>query len=249
MSDLDTFSLNIPNLNVRPASELIPIFAYYLQEVKGLSSFSASNIISCFNELSIKSYSNVSSFLSAKTKGKQAIFLKQKTGFILSKQAKELLAKELSMPVDMPVSNALIDLSIVEGTPYYIKGITKQLVQCYECGFYDATLVLMRKLLETLIIESFERFGLDNTIKDANGDFFYLSDLIPKYLNSPKWNTSRNLNNNIVKVKKYGDLSAHNRRFQAKKSDLDNFKFELRQVLQEIIFTIDYPNWNRTSSQ
>lgn len=247
MSDLNSFSLNIPKLNVRPVSELIPIFAYYMQEIKGLSSFSTADIVACFNELSIKPYSNVSSFLSAKAKGKNPIFLKQKAGYILSKQEKELLAKELSMPVDMPVSNALIDLSIVENTPYYIKGITKQMAQCYECGFYDATLVLMRKLLETLIIESFERFGIDSLIKDINGDFLYLSDLIPKYLNSQKWNASRNLNKNIVKVKKYGDLSAHNRRFQAKKSDIDDFKFELRQVLQEMVLIIDYSNWNKAT--
>lgn len=247
MSDLNSFSLNIPKLNVRPVSELIPIFAYYMQEIKGLSSFSTADIVACFNELSIKPYSNVSSFLSAKAKGKNSIFLKQKTGYILSKQEKELLAKELSMPVDMPVSNALIDLSIVENTPYYIKGITKQMAQCYECGFYDATLVLMRKLLETLIIESFERFGIDSLIKDINGDFLYLSDLIPKYLSSQRWNASRNLNKNIVKVKKYGDLSAHNRRFQAKKSDIDDFKFELRQVLQEMVLIIDYPNWNKVT--
>ena len=103
----------------------------------------------------------------------------------------------------------------------------------------------MRKLIETLNIETFERFGVDNLIKDANGDFFFLSNLILKYENSGKWNVSRNLHKNIEKVKKYGDLSAHNRRFQAKKSDIDDFKFELRQVIQEMVLTIDYPNCNR----
>ncbi len=247
MSNLSSFSLNIPNLNNRTASDLIPIFAYYLQEIQGETPFSAADVASCFNELAIKPYSNISSFLSTKAKGRTIIFLKQKKGYTLSKQAKDSLAKELSMPVDIPVSSALIDLAIIEGTPYYIKGIAKQMAQCYECGFYDATLVLMRKLLETLIIESFERFGIDSTIKDSNGDFLYLSNLIPKYLESEKWNTSRNLNKNILKIKKYGDLSAHNRRFQARKSDIDEFKFELRQVLQEIIFAIDYSSWNRAT--
>lgn len=113
----------------------------------------------------------------------------------------------------------------------------------------DATLVLMRKLLETLISECFERFGIDDIIKGNNGDFLYLSDLIPKYLSSSKWNASRNLDKNILKVKKYGDLSAHNRRFQAKKSDIEDFKFELKQSLQKIILTIDYPGWNREKSK
>ena len=243
--DIEAFSLHIANLSSRPAGELIPIFAYYCQEVQGNDRFSAGEIAACFSSLALKPYSNIAAFLSRKSTGRDSIFLKQKVGYSLSRQEKERLAKELSMPVEIPVSNEFIDISIVQGAPFYIMGITKQMAQCYECGLYDATLVLMRKLIETLIIETFERFGVDDSIKDANGDFLFLKNLIPKYLNSSKWNTSRNMDKNIDKVKKYGDLSAHNRRFQAKKSDIDDFKFELRQVVQEMVLIIDYPSWNR----
>lgn len=243
--DIANFSLRIADISTRAAGELIPIFAYYCQEIQGKSTFSASDINTCFSELSLKPYSNTASFLSRKSKGKNNIFLKQKSGYSLTRHEKELLATELAFPIDIPISTDFIDISIVQDAPYYIKGLTKQTAQCYECALYDATLVLMRKLIETLIIETFERFGVDNLIKDANGDFFFLSNLIPKYENSGKWNVSRNLHKNIEKVKRYGDLSAHNRRFQAKKSDIDDFKFELRQVIQEMVLTIDYPNWNR----
>jgi hypothetical protein len=247
MKALSTFSLKIANINARPASELILCFAYFIQEIEGCSSFTASQIAQCFSALSIKPYSNIPSFLSGKTKGKSPIFLKNKDGYILSKQAREQLAKELSIPVDIPTSDALLDLSLVDVAPYYIQSIAKQMAQCYECCLFDATLVLMRKLIETLIIECFERYRIDGTIKGNNGDFQYLSDLIPNYLTSPKWNASRNFNKNIKEVKKYGDLSAHNRRFQAKKSDIDSVKYELRQTIQEIVLTIDYPSWNRNS--
>lgn len=110
---------------------------------------------------------------------------------------------------------------------------------------YDAVLVMMRKLIETLIIECFERYGIDGNIKDNNGQFFFLSDLIPRFVVADKWNVSRNLEAYIKKVKKYGDLSAHNRRFLAKKSDMNEFRFELRQVVQEIIMIIDYKSWIR----
>lgn len=243
--DINAFSLRIPNLNTRPASELIPIFAYYWQEIQGNATFSQSEINACFESLSLKPYSNISAFLSKKAHGKGSLFLKQKSGYSLTRQEKERLAKELSMPIEIPVSTDFIDIAIMQGAPYYIIGIAKQMAQCYECGLYDATLVLMRKLVETLIIETFERFGVDDTIKDNNGDFFFLKNLIPLYLSSQKWNASRNFSQNIKKVKQYGDLSAHNRRFQAKRSDIDDFKFELRQVVQEMILTIDYPNWER----
>ena len=247
MSEIAAFALNISNLNSCSPSDLIPIFSYFLQVVSGNSSFTASEIALCYDELSLKPYSNISAYLSRKSKGKNPLFLKKNTGYILTRQEIERLATELSMPADIPVTKALIDLTLLDNTPYYIKCNAKQMAQCFECGLYDATLVLMRKLIETLIIEIFERFGIEDEIKDANGTFFYLSDLIPVYLSSTKWNVSRNLDKHIVKIKKYGDLSAHNRRFLAKKSDIDDFKFELRQVIQEIVLTIDYPNWDRTS--
>ena len=118
---------------------------------------------------------------------------------------------------------------------------------CYEAGLYDASLVMMRKLLETLIIECFERYGNDDEIKDNKGNFLYLSDLIPRFVESHKWNVSRNLTDYIRKVKKYGDLSAHNRRFFAHKSDFEKFKFELRQTVQEIVLIIDYPHWDKSA--
>ena len=147
--------------------------------------------------------------------------------------------------IEVPITENLIPITIFDNTPYYIVANAKQMCQCYDTGLYDATLVLMRKLIETLIIECFERHGIDNQIKDSNDIFYYLSDLIVKFISSKNWNVSRNLKSNIEKIKKYGDLSAHNRRFLAKKKDIDDMKIELRQVLQEIVLTIDYVNWKR----
>ena len=163
----------------------------------------------------------------------------------MNRNTKEAIAKDVSEIIEKPTSKNFIDLELFDGTPYYVSAVAKEMIHCYDSGYYDATLVLMRKLVETLIIECFERYGVDQEIKDHGGKFFYLSDLIPKYLESQKWNSSRNIQDSIVKVKKYGDLSAHHRRFLAKKSDIDIFSFELRQSVQEIILTIDYSTWER----
>jgi len=85
------------------------------------------------------------------------------------------------------------------------------------------------------------------TGQDANSNFYYLSDLIPLLLSSKHWTVSRNLEKHIKLVKKFGDLSAHNRRFFAKKNEIDELKFELRQCLQELILIIDYDNWDRSN--
>ena len=244
MESLEYFYKRIPNRSNLTASKLIPFFVYFLQTEK--ESIKAIDITECFNSLSLNPYSNIPAYLSKNSSGKNAIFIKSKCGYKLHRCTKEKIANILQDIIEVPITENLIPLSIFDNTPYYIIANAKQMCQCYDLGLYDATLVLMRKLVETLIIECFERHGIDSEIKDTNGTFYYLSELIGKFILSKKWNVSRNLKSNIEKVKKYGDLSAHNRRFLAKKKDIDDMKIELRQVLQEIVLTIDYINWNRS---
>jgi hypothetical protein len=107
---------------------------------------------------------------------------------------------------------------------------------------FDASLVMVRKLVEILIIECFEKHKLSDSIKDKNGDFFYLSDLISRLLSESKWNITRNTKQSLPRIKKFGDLSAHNRRFIAGKTDLDSIKDDLRVTIQELLILIDYKN-------
>ena len=244
MEELELFTLRIPDFKNQSASHLIDYFAFFLQQSCNQTIFSSVQIRECFECLSLQPYSNIPSYLS-KNSGKNGKFIKQKNGYILNRSTREKLATTVEDIILPPVSTDLIDLSIFDHAPYYIKSTAEEMIHCYDSGLYNATLVLMRKLAETLIIECFERYGIDAKIKDSNGVFFYLSDLIPSYLNSTKWNASRNINQSLKNVKHYGDLSAHNRRYLAKKSDIDSFKADLRQAFQEIVLTIDYFSWTR----
>lgn len=243
MENLDYFYNRIPKQKELSASQLIPYFIYFLQEEK--DEIRVNDISNCYSALSLKQYSNISRYLSTNCTGKNAMLIKGKCGYKLHRHIREQIANELKDIIEVPITENLIPITIFENTPYYIIANAKQMCQCYDTGLYDATLVLMRKLIETLIIECFERHGIDNQIKDNNDIFLYLGDLIVKFISSENWNVSRNLKSNIEKVKKYGDLSAHNRRFLAKKKDIDDMKIELRQVLQEIVLIIDYVNWKR----
>lgn len=242
---LEGFILKIPEFLKKTSSEMIIYFAYYCLYIENLQQVQAKQIDECYSVLSVKPYSNISAYLSTHAKGKNAIFLKNKSGYTLERSIVDKIKNEISEEIEVIATEELLPLDILDTAPYYIKLTAKQMNQCFECCLYDAVLVMMRKLIETLIIECFERYGIDGNVKDNNGQFFFLSDLIPRFVTSKKWNVSRNLESHIKQVKKYGDLSAHNRRFLAKRSDMNDFKFELRQAVQEIIMIIDYKNWNR----
>src|SRR5688572_24995084 len=61
--------------------------------------------------------------------------------------------------------------SLISGTRGYIETVVQQINGCYENGWYDACGVMIRRLVETLIIEAFEHCKIDSQIKNSSGDF------------------------------------------------------------------------------
>ncbi len=129
----------------------------------------------------------------------------------------------------------VIYFSLVRNTRGYLERIVHQINGAYEHGWYDASAVMIRRLIETLIIESFEKYGIASKIQNSNGDFFYLRDLISAMLSEKSWNLSRNAKTALPKLKDVGDLSAHSRRFIAQRQDIDKLTGDLRIVVQELV--------------
>jgi hypothetical protein len=130
----------------------------------------------------------------------------------------------------------VIPFSIVRGTRGYLERVANQVNGAYDNGWYDACAVMIRRLLETLIIEAFEHSGLAGKIKNPAGEFLYLRDLIDKSLQEAAWNLSRNCKHALPKLKDIGDKSAHSRRYNAHRGDIDPLLADLRLVVQEFVY-------------
>ena len=133
-------------------------------------------------------------------------------------------------------TQAVIPASIVRGTRGYIERVTNQVNGSYEKGWYDACAVMVRRLLETMIIEAFEHHELASRIKNPSGDFLYLGALIDKALQEPVWNLSRNCKQAMPRLKDVGDKSAHSRRYNAHRGDIDPLLADIRLVVQELVY-------------
>lgn len=125
--------------------------------------------------------------------------------------------------------------SLFEKSRGYIKRVVIQINSTYENGCYDACAVMIRRLIETLIIEAFERRNIVTNIKTTSGDFSFLNELITQTLNETSWNLGRNAKQALPKLKNVGDKSAHDRRYNAHRSDIDKIKDDLRAVVQELM--------------
>lgn len=130
---------------------------------------------------------------------------------------------------------AVVYFSLVRGTRPYLEKIVHQINGAYENGWYDASAVMIRRLIETLIIEVYEARGNVTKIKNSQGDFLYLRDLISTLLVESSLNLSRNAKQALPRLKNVGDKSAHNRFFTAHRQDIDRLVNDLRDVVQELV--------------
>jgi hypothetical protein len=134
----------------------------------------------------------------------------------------------------IPRSEMVVYRAMVQGTRSYIERIASQVNGCYEQGWYDACAVMIRRLLETLIIEAFEAHGIADRIK-KDGDFMFLRDMIGVTLAETAWNLGRNTKKALPQLKDIGDKSAHSRRYVAFRQDIDAVRVDLRTVIQELL--------------
>jgi hypothetical protein len=134
------------------------------------------------------------------------------------------------------IGQPVIPFTIIRGTRGYLERITHQINGTYTNGWYDSCAVMLRRLIETLIIEAFEYHNIAQKIKNGSGDFFFLSDLISASLSEPSWNLGRNVRKALPKLKDIGDKSAHSRRFNAVRNDIDKILSEIRVVVQEFVY-------------
>jgi len=94
---------------------------------------------------------------------------------------------------------------------------------------------MIRRLLETLIIEAFEHHRIESRIKTSAGDYLRLEELVNKALSCTAWTLGRNTKRALPRLKSAGDLSAHSRRYIAHRSDIDRMHSDLRVAAQELV--------------
>jgi len=156
-----------------------------------------------------------------------------------TQQEKESLYEKITeLELQLSKDKLTVDLfpiEILSNTRGYLENVAKHAILCYQNGLFDACLVMLRKLIEALIIECFEAHEVEAKIKGGDGYYFYLNELIGILLSETTWTITRNSQQAFPRIKKFADLSAHNRRFNAKKHDIEQIKDDLRIVIEELV--------------
>lgn len=113
----------------------------------------------------------------------------------------------------------------------YLIEMGKQINGTYELTYYDATAILARRMMESLIIEVYIISKREQEIKKNDGSFQGLDVLIGK-INSD-FSMSKNSLGYMNKIKDAGDTAAHHRSYITKVHDIETSA--IRKVIHELL--------------
>ncbi|MFA5421095.1 MAG: DUF4145 domain-containing protein [Patescibacteria group bacterium] len=116
----------------------------------------------------------------------------------------------------------------------YIISILNQINTSYNIKNYDCVAVMVRRLMESLIIDIYILKGRSDEIR--NGDsFMMLEKLITKFVSDKMVILSRSLPKNMLKIKDLGDRAAHDRNYITSILDINDNKTIFRVTINELL--------------
>jgi hypothetical protein len=133
------------------------------------------------------------------------------------------------------VTDAVLPHELFKDSRGYLENVVNQVNASYDLGLYDCCAVMCRRLLETLLIEVYEASSRSAEIKGSDGNFFMFAPLLTFFEKDSTLNASRNAMKGLRDFKQLGDLSAHNRRFNAQRNDIDRIRDGLRIAAGELL--------------
>ncbi|SRR6266550_2402781 len=105
---------------------------------------------------------------------------------------------------------------------------------CYEEECYNASATMLRRILETLIIEAFNTKNISGKITNPDGSYLKLKALIDRTVAEPAFKLTSNTKKLLPKLKFFGDMGAHNRFLLVKKGDLETLHPAIRAGFGEL---------------
>ncbi len=133
------------------------------------------------------------------------------------------------------VSDKILQFELVNGTRKYLEEMVHEINGTFEYGFYNSSAVILRRLMESLIIEVYIKNNLTSEIRQG-GAFLMLDGIISNFVNNSQIILSRNSPKTMKLIKELGDTAAHDRTYLTKPNDIEEYKLPIRKLIQELLF-------------
>jgi hypothetical protein len=118
--------------------------------------------------------------------------------------------------------------------PGVYRKVLEEANRCFAENCPNACAAMLRRLVESLIIEAFEAHKIEARIKDSTGEYLELKALIGKATADADLKLSRNTKGALPNLKFLGDLSVHSRRHLIRGDDLKSIRNDARVAVEEL---------------
>lgn len=155
------------------------------------------------------------------------------------KKMNELLSLSLINETNELVDciGAILPLGLYQNTRGYIIKIGDQINASYENNIFDGCVVLMRRLIELLLIMSYDKLQRGSDIRNDKGDLCNLSRIIKITVSVQPFNLSKGSNACIDTFRLLGNFSAHTMQYNCSRSDIDKVKLQYRVLIEELLYS------------
>lgn len=127
--------------------------------------------------------------------------------------------------------------TLFEGLLPNFQSLCKQINASYEGNLYDCTAVLMRRLLECLLVLSFQKAGIESEIMDKNGNYHIsLDGIIKNASQNSVLALSANTKKDMSLFKDLGNYSAHKIWYNCTQQDIKPHILKYRVVIEELLY-------------
>lgn len=118
----------------------------------------------------------------------------------------------------------------------YIETLSKQINASYSHNIFDGCAILMRRLLEILLIHSYQATNRIDDISENEG-YKTLSYIINYTLSNKPFKLSKEVTETLDDFRQLGNFAAHKIQYNTKRKDIDNIKLKFRLTVEELLYT------------
>lgn len=219
--------------------EKVASLAYYFYANKDQPEFTVkemADIISALGYAAPNAHRLKDKVKAAKTfiKGSKADYFRLS---VVARKSLEERWPDLSATEEIISDSAILpEILITEVRRPYLDRIAKQINAAYENNMFDCCALMMRRMLEVLLIHSFQHAGIVDQITDTDGSIQPLKTLINKAKSLTEIKMSGGISKSIDQFRELGNLSAHLIHYSCRRDDIRHMRMEFRAVIEELLY-------------
>lgn len=235
---LEAFS-SLVKLASKPELEKVVLLAYFFHKVEAKPEFTRRDISSWFTRLHFGA-PNLSR-LEKKIRDSRKFVRGGSAGsFKLHAVELDLLQQELpglrAESDEIISDDTILPKPVYEGARGFVESLAKQVNASYEYNIFDGCAVLMRRLLEVLLILSYEHLNIDSEIQDGNGNYYLLEKVISNAKTNRTLKLSRDSKALVDEFRLIGNFSAHKIYYNCRRADLKRITRQYRATVEELLY-------------